>query len=119
MENDAADDLEPLEESEGEFVIPAFGGMNPWAEPREFDPQEKERFYSRLSTIPGVRTLPSIGDWILIEVEAPAELARKVNRRLAPGVLSVPRHVPGAVRLHVADPKSNELLFKLIRELVA
>lgn len=113
------DDFDPQDELDGELDLACLAGGNPWSEVRNLDPQEKERFYSRLSTIPGVRTLPSIGDWILIEVNAPAELARKVNRRLAPGVLSVPRHVPGAVRLHVADPKSNELLYKLIRELVA
>jgi histidinol-phosphate/aromatic aminotransferase/cobyric acid decarboxylase-like protein len=117
--DETADDLDALDEHATPFEIPGLLGRNPWAEPRDLDPQEKERFYSRLSTIPGVRTLPSIGDWILLEVPAPADLARKVNRRLAPGVLSVPRHVPGAVRLHVADPKSNELLFQLIRELVA
>lgn len=113
----AAEQLDSQDEPESE--IANLTNSDPWAETRNLDPQEKERFYSRLSTIPGVRTLPSIGDWILIQVEAPADLARKVNRRLAPGVLSVPRHVPGTVRLHVSDPKSNELLFKLIRDLVA
>ncbi len=81
--------------------------------------EEKERFYSRLASIPGVRPLPSIGDWILLEVSKPAELARKVNRRLAPGIVSVPRHVPGAVRIHVGDPRANEELLRTIREVVA
>lgn len=81
--------------------------------------EEKERFYSRLASIPGVRPLPSIGDWILLEVSKPAELARKVNRRLSPGIVSVPRHVPGAVRIHVGDPRTNEELLKTIREVVA
>lgn len=81
--------------------------------------EEKERFYSRLASIPGVRPLPSIGDWILLEVSKPAELARKVNRRLAPGVVSVPRHVPGAVRIHIGDPRTNEELLRTIREVVA
>ena len=81
--------------------------------------EEKERFYSRLATIPGIRPMPSIGDWILLQVSKPSDLARKVNRRLEPGVMSVPRHVPGAVRIHVADPKRNERLLKTIRELVA
>ena len=81
--------------------------------------EEKERFYSRLASIPGIRPLPSIGDWILLEVARPNDLARKVNRRLEPGIMSVPRHVPGAVRIHVGDPRSNEELLKTIRELVA
>lgn len=79
---------------------------------------EKDRFNSRLSSIPGVRTLPSIGNWILMKVLAPSELARKVNRRLAPGVMSVPRNVDGAVRVHVGDPKLNEEIFRTIRDLM-
>jgi histidinol-phosphate/aromatic aminotransferase/cobyric acid decarboxylase-like protein len=81
--------------------------------------EERERFYSRLSTLPGIRPLPSVGNWILLEVEQPQELARKLNRRLSPGVVSVPRHVPGAVRIPVKDPKENEVLFNTIRDLVA
>jgi histidinol-phosphate/aromatic aminotransferase/cobyric acid decarboxylase-like protein len=80
--------------------------------------QERERLFSRLSTLPGVRTLPSIGGWILIQVENPAELSRKVNRRLEPGTVNVPRHVPGTVRIPVRDPKSNEQLFQVLRELM-
>ena len=80
--------------------------------------EERERFFSRLATIPGLRTMPSIGAWILVEVDNPAEVARKVNRRLTPGVVSVPRNVPGAVRLPVRDPKSNEELFVTIRDLL-
>ena len=33
---------------------------------------EKDRFYSRLAMIPGVRPLPSVEDWILLHVEHPA-----------------------------------------------
>jgi histidinol-phosphate/aromatic aminotransferase/cobyric acid decarboxylase-like protein len=80
--------------------------------------EERERFFSRLSTIHGVRTLPSIGSWILVEVDRPADLARKVNRRLDPGTVSVPRNVPGAVRLPVRDPKRNEELYRVIRDLL-
>ena len=80
--------------------------------------EERERFFSRLSTIPGLRTLPSIGTWILVEVDNPADLARKVNRRLNPGTVSVPRHVTGAVRVPVRDPKNNEELFQTIRDLL-
>ena len=80
---------------------------------------EKDRFFSRLATIPGVRPMPSIGDWILLEVESPSELARKVNRRLEPGTMSVPRGVRGAVRIHVREPKVNEVLLTTLRDLAA
>ncbi len=85
----------------------------------EMTPEEKDRFFSRLATIPGIHPMPSIGDWILLQVARPSELARKVNRRLAPGILSVPRGVNGAVRVHVGDPKDNEVLLKTLRDLVA
>jgi hypothetical protein len=62
--------------------------------------------------------MPSIGDWILMKVEHPSDVARKVNRRLAPGVMSVPRHVPGAVRVQVADPKRNEELLQTLRDVM-
>jgi histidinol-phosphate/aromatic aminotransferase/cobyric acid decarboxylase-like protein len=79
--------------------------------------EERERFYSRLATLPGVRPMPSIGSWILVHVDDPADLARRINRRLAPGVVSVPRNVGGALRLPVRDPKDNEELFKVVRDL--
>lgn len=79
---------------------------------------ERERFFSRLSTIPGVDPMPSIRDWILIKTENPQDLARRVNRRLAPGTVSVPRHVSGAVRIPVRDPKWNQSLFHTIRDLM-
>jgi histidinol-phosphate/aromatic aminotransferase/cobyric acid decarboxylase-like protein len=79
---------------------------------------DKERFFSRLASIPGIQPMPSIGDWILLRVDSPSDLARKVNRRLAPGVMSVPRNVDGAVRIHVGTPKENEQLFRTIRELM-
>ncbi len=79
--------------------------------------EERERFYSRLATIRGIRPMPSIGEWILLKVDNPSELARKINRRLEPGVVSVPRNVSGAVRIPVRDPKSNEELFFAIRDL--
>ncbi len=80
---------------------------------------EKDRFFSRLASIPGVQPLPSIGDWILLTVSRPSELARKVNRRLEPGVMSVPRGIESAVRVHVGDPKDNDVLLRTIRDLVA
>lgn len=83
--------------------------------------QEKERFCSRLASIPGIQPLPSpqTGDWILLQVPQPADLARKVNRRLEPGTMSVPRTISGTVRVHVADPKKNEALLKTLRDVVA
>ena len=81
--------------------------------------EERERFYSRLSMIPGIQPMPSVGDWILLHVAHPTELARRVNRRLAPGAVSVPRHVEGAVRIQVADPKTNENLLCALREVAA
>ena len=80
---------------------------------------EKDRFFSRLASIPGVRPLPSVGNWILLHVERPSELARKVNRRMAPGIMSVPRGIDSAVRVHVRDPKDNDILLRTIRDLVA
>ena len=80
--------------------------------------QERERFFSRLATIPGIRTMPSIGAWILVEVDNPSDVARKVNRRMEPGTVSVPRHVPGAIRIPVRDPKNNEEFFRVFRDLL-
>ena len=78
---------------------------------------ERERFFSRLATIPGIQTMPSIGSWILVKVDNPGDLARKVNRRLDPGTVSVPRQVHGAVRIPVRDPIQNEELYQTIRDL--
>jgi histidinol-phosphate/aromatic aminotransferase/cobyric acid decarboxylase-like protein len=80
--------------------------------------KDKDRFYSRLAAIPGVQTMPSIGDWILIQVEKPSDVARRVTRRMAPGLVSVPRHVKGALRVQVSDAKTNEQLISVIREAV-
>jgi histidinol-phosphate/aromatic aminotransferase/cobyric acid decarboxylase-like protein len=80
-------------------------------------PAEKDRFFSRLATIPGVHPMPSVGDWILLQVEQPADLARKVNRRLAPGVMSVPRGIKSAVRVQIGDPKDNEVLLRTLRDI--
>lgn len=84
-----------------------------------FEPHvEKDRFFSRLATIPGVQPMPSVGDWILLQVDNPSDLARRVNRRLAPGVMTVPRGLDGAVRIHVGEPKDNEVLLNTIRSVV-
>jgi len=80
--------------------------------------EDRERFYSRLAAIPGCRPMPSVGDWILLQVEHPAELARRVTRRLHPGLISVPRHVRGAVRVMISDAKTNEKILGVLREAV-
>ena len=79
---------------------------------------EKDRFYSRLATIPGIHPMPSIGDWILLRVKHPPEVARRVTRRIIPGIVSVPRHIEGAVRVLVSDPKTNERVLLALREAV-
>jgi len=81
--------------------------------------EERNRLSCRLATLAGIRTLPSIGAWILVRVDHPADVARKVNRRLAAGTARVPRHVPGALRLPVRDPRRNEELFRTLQDLLA
>jgi histidinol-phosphate/aromatic aminotransferase/cobyric acid decarboxylase-like protein len=80
--------------------------------------RERERLYSRLATVPGIQPMPSIRNWILLETHGPQDLARRINRRMGPGTVSVPRHVDGALRIPVRDPKSNEFLFRTVRELM-
>ena len=80
--------------------------------------RERERLYSRLSTLKGIHPMPSIRNWVLVETDNPRELARRINRRIAPGTVSVPRHLSGAIRIPVRDPKSNELLFRIVRGLM-
>ena len=57
----------------------------------DFTCDEKDRFSSRLATIPGLRPLPSVGDWLLLEVQKPQELARKVNPPPHPATPTPPR----------------------------
>jgi hypothetical protein len=53
--------------------------------------------------------------------------SRSINRTswharstgLAPGILSVPRGITGAVRVHVGEPKENEALLRTLREVCA
>ena len=81
---------------------------------------EKDRFYSRLATIPGIQPMPSPAlGWILLRVERPNEVARRVTRRLDPGIVSVPRHVDGTVRVVISDPKTNERVLRALKEAVA
>lgn len=77
---------------------------------------EKSRFVSRLATLPKLKPIPAIGDWILVETDDPSELARKVNRRLAPGTISVPRQMKGLVRIPVREPIDNEKVFEVLKE---
>ena len=81
--------------------------------------EERERFYSRLSTIEGLEPMPSMDRWVLVQVDDPADLARKVNRRTEPGTVSVPRHVKSAVRIPVRSPRENEAVFAVVREVMA
>ena len=84
----------------------------------EFEDGEKDRFFSRLASIPGIRPMPSVGEWILIEVEEPSEFAARMDDALAPGLVSIPQGMDGAVRVPVGDPKDNELIFRTIRSVV-
>jgi len=80
--------------------------------------EERTRFYCRLATVEGLEPMPSVGTWILVNVDDPADLARKINRRTEPGTVSVPRQVKSAVRVPVRSPRENELLFAIIRDLM-
>ena len=40
---------------------------------------ERDRFFSRLATIPGVHPMPSIGDWILLKASRGMKLERLVE----------------------------------------
>ncbi len=84
----------------------------------DFEDGEKDRFFSRLASIPGIRPMPSVGEWILIEVEEPSEFAARMDDALAPGLVSIPQGMEGAVRVPVGDPKDNELIFRTIRSVV-
>ena len=81
--------------------------------------EERTRFYCRIATVPGLDPMPSVGSWILVNVDDPADLARKINRRTAPGTVSVPRQVKSAVRIPVRTPRENEMIFGILRELMA
>ncbi len=80
---------------------------------------EKDRFSSRLASIPGIQPMPSIGDWIMLHVRNPADLARKLNRRLEPGAMQVPRGSQGSVRVHIGEPKQNDVLYRALRDICA
>jgi histidinol-phosphate/aromatic aminotransferase/cobyric acid decarboxylase-like protein len=82
-------------------------------------PDEHERFSSRLASIPGVELIPSFGAWILLRSEDPPEMARTINRRLPGTVLTIPKHMPGAVRIPVRDAKLNEEVYQAVAEVYA
>lgn len=75
---------------------------------------EHERFYSRLSTLPGIELMPSVGQWILLKVPEPEEFAKNLNRRLFSGAVSVPQHLEGALRIPVRDAKQNDLVLEAV-----
>ena len=80
------------------------------------DDAEHERFYSRLSTLPEVELMPSVGTWILMRVDDPEDLAERLNRRLYDGAVSVPHGIPGALRIPVREAKENERVLAAIVE---
>lgn len=80
------------------------------------DNPEHERFYSRLSTLPQVELMPSVGTWILMRVEEPEQLAERLNKRLYDGAVSVPHGIPGALRIPVREAKENERVLAAIIE---
>ena len=75
---------------------------------------EHERFYSRLSTLPGIELMPSVGQWILLKVPEPEEFAKNLNRRLFSGAVTVPQHLEGALRIPVRDAKQNDLVLAAV-----
>lgn len=79
---------------------------------------EHERFYSRLSSLPEVELMPSVGTWILMRVDDPQDLAERLNRRLYDGAVSIPHGIPGALRIPVRDAKENERVLAAIVETI-
>ena len=80
------------------------------------DNPEHERFYSRLSSLPEVDLMPSVGTWILMKVTEPEQLAERLNRKLYDGAVSVPHGIPGALRIPVREAKENERVLQAIVE---
>ncbi|QDU68359.1 hypothetical protein [Engelhardtia mirabilis] len=79
---------------------------------------EHERFYSRLSTLPDVELMPSVGSWILMKLDDAPGFAERLNQRLYAGAVSVPHGIPGALRIPVRDAKENERVLASIAELL-
>lgn len=77
---------------------------------------EHERFYSRLSTLPQVELMPSVGSWILMRVDDPEGMVERLNRRLYDGAVSLPHGIPGALRIPVRDAKENERVLAALVE---
>jgi len=75
---------------------------------------EHERFYSRLSTLPEVTLMPSVGTWILMKVDDPSDFAERLNKRLYDGAVSVPYGIPGALRIPVREAKENDRVMESI-----
>ena len=84
----------------------------------DFTCDEKDRFSSRLATIPGIRPLRRSATGSSWRSSSPRRsLAR--STAVSPGIMSVPRGMEGAVRVHVGDPKVNEQVIQTLRDLVA
>ncbi|MBM3990601.1 MAG: hypothetical protein FJ298_06270 [Planctomycetes bacterium] len=76
---------------------------------------EKDRYYSRLSSIPGIRPMWSeVGDWILLRVKRPNDVARRLRQIVPESVVSVPRAREGVLRVVVSDPKTNERIVRAL-----
>lgn len=79
---------------------------------------EHERFYSRLATLPGIELVPSVGQWVLLKVDEPEDFAKRLNRRLYAGAVSVPKHLEGALRIPVRDAKQNDEILAAVSALL-
>jgi histidinol-phosphate/aromatic aminotransferase/cobyric acid decarboxylase-like protein len=72
------------------------------------NPEEYERFCSRLSRVAGLELQPSHGAWVLIKHQDPESFARRLEALTYPGAVSVPQHLANTVRIPVREPKQNE-----------
>lgn len=81
--------------------------------------REGDRFCWLLSRIPGIEAMPAIGDWVLLRVARPNEVARRVTLQVGPGLITVPRFVKGVVKVQLCDPRTNDKLLGAIGESVA
>lgn len=72
------------------------------------NPEEYERFCSRLSRVAGLELQPSHGAWVLIKHQDPQGFARRLEALTYPGAVSVPQHLANTVRIPVREPKQNE-----------
>jgi hypothetical protein len=78
--------------------------------------RERNEFCSRLAGLPGVEIIPAIGDWVLLRVAWPSELARRVARLSEPGLVTTPRWVKGVVKVQISDPATNARTLTALRD---